>query len=138
LELHIKAAEVGRTYGDYHETLALVKEILTHGRCLKDKLRALLIKAYVLGGQYKLLEAIDTCMGALKQLGIRLPSNPKTFHVLFEYAKTKRILKEEEAHDLLSLARMMRWKWAIPVPTRRRSSRRPPIWKLWRALYFSE
>jgi predicted ATPase len=105
LELHIKAAEVGRTYGDFHETLALVKEILAHGRCLKDKLRALLIKAYVLGGQYKLLEAIDTCMGTLKQLGIRLPSNPKTFHVLFEYAKTKRILKGRKAHDLLSLPR---------------------------------
>jgi predicted ATPase len=105
LELHIKAAEVGRTYGDFHETLALVEEILAHGRCLKDKLRALLIKAYVLGGQHKLLEAIETCMGALKQLRIRLPSNPKTFHVLFEYARTKRILKGRKAHDLLSLPR---------------------------------
>jgi predicted ATPase len=104
LELHIKAAEVGRTYC-FHETLVLVKEILAHERCLKDKLQALLIKAYVLGGQYKLLEAIDTCMGALKELGIRLPSNPKTFHVLFEYAQTKRILKGRKAHDLLSLPR---------------------------------
>jgi histidine kinase len=52
LELHIKAAEVGRTYGDFHETLELVEEILAHGQCLKDKLRALLIKAYVLGGQH--------------------------------------------------------------------------------------
>jgi predicted ATPase len=105
LELHIKAAEVGRTYGDFHETLALVEEILAHGRCLKDKLRALLIKAYVLGGQNKLLEAIETCTGALKQLGIRLPSNPKTFHVLFEYVRTKRMLKGRKAHDLLSLPR---------------------------------
>jgi predicted ATPase len=105
LELHIKAAEVGRTYGDFHETLALVEEILAHGQCLKDRLRALLIKAYVLGGQNMLLEAIDTCMGALKQMGIRLPSNPKTFHVLFEYARTKRILKGRKARDLLSLPR---------------------------------
>jgi predicted ATPase len=105
LELHIKAAEVGRTYGDFHETLALVKEVLAHGRCLKDRLRALLIKAYVLAGQYKLLEAIDTCKGALKQLRIRLPSNPKTFDVLFEYARTRRLLKGRKAHDLLSLPR---------------------------------
>jgi predicted ATPase len=105
LELHMKAAEVGRTYGDFHETLVLVKEILAHERCLKDRLRALLIKAYVLGEQHKLREAIDICMGALKQMGIRLPSNPKTFHVLVEYARTKRVLKGRKAHDLLSLPR---------------------------------
>jgi predicted ATPase len=105
LELHIKAAEVGRTYGDFHETLALVEEIVAHGQCLKDKLRAQLIKAYVLGGQNKLVDAIETCTVALKQLGIRLPSNPKTFHVLFEYARTKRMLKGRKASDLLSLPR---------------------------------
>jgi predicted ATPase len=105
LELHIKAAEVGRTYGDFQETLALVEEILAHGQCLKDKLRALLVKAYVLGGQHKLLEAIDTCRGALRLLRIWLPSNPKRIHVLVEYARTKRILKGRKAHDLLSLPR---------------------------------
>jgi predicted ATPase len=105
LELHIKAAEVGRTYGDFQETLALVEEILAHGQCFKDKLRALLVKAYVLGGQNKLLDAIDTCRGVLRQLRICLPSNPKTIHILIEYARTKRILKGRKAHDLLSLPR---------------------------------
>jgi predicted ATPase len=83
-----------------------VEEILTHGQCLKDKLRALLVKAYVLGGQHKLLEAIDTCRGVLRQLCIWLPSNPKTIHVLIEYARTKIILRGRKAHDLLSLPRM--------------------------------
>jgi predicted ATPase len=105
LELHIKAAEVGRTYGDFQETLALVDEILAHGQCFEDKLRALLVKAYVLGGQHKPLEAIDTCRGVLRNLRIWLPSNPKTIHVLIEFARTKRILKGRKAHELLSLPR---------------------------------
>jgi predicted ATPase len=105
LELHIKAAEVGRTYGDF-ETLALVEEIFVHGQCLKDKLRALLVKAFVLGGQHKLLEAIDTCRGALKQLRSWLPSNRKLFHVQIQFARTKRMLKGRKPHDLLSLPLM--------------------------------
>ena len=103
LELHTKAAEVGRTHGDFVSTLALVKETLNHAKCFKDKLRVLHVKTYVLAGQDKLLHAIDACREVLKELGVNLPSNPKNIHVLIEYVMTKRLLKRRKPRVLMSL-----------------------------------
>jgi predicted ATPase len=101
LDLHTKAAEVGRTYGDCHATLCLVEETISHARSFKDKIKLLYVKMFVLAGQQKLVEAYKVCLGVLKELGVRMPSNPKTIHVLIEYAHTKRLLKGRKPRDLM-------------------------------------
>ena len=101
LELHTKAAEVGRTYGDYQSTIRLIEETITHARSFKDKLKVVYVKAFVLAGQQRLKEAYNACVEVLKELGVRMPSNPKMIHVLIEYAHTKRLLKGRKPRDLM-------------------------------------
>jgi len=100
-ELHTKAAEVGRTYGDYQLTLRLVEETMTHARSFKDRLKVAYVKAFVLAGQQSLKEAYNVCVEVLKELGVLMPSNPKTKHVRIEYAHTKRLLKGRTPRDLM-------------------------------------
>ena len=102
LELHAKAAELGRTHGDGNATLSLIDETLRHVTCLDDKLSVFETKAFVLAGLDRLPEALLTCKGVLTDLNISLPENPSTAAILVEFAKTKRLLKGRKALDLVS------------------------------------
>jgi len=106
LELHVKAAEVGRTYGAVQSTLALVEETLNNARSFEDKLKVLHVKMYVLAGQNRLSEAYKASIEVLRELDVKLPSNPKTISLIVEYMKTKRQLKGRKPQDMLSLPRI--------------------------------
>jgi predicted ATPase len=101
LELHVKAAELGRTYGDCNVTLALINETVREAKCFDDKVRVFRTKAFVLGGLDKLPEAIQACKEVFSELNISLPDNPSTAAILMEFAKTKTLLKGRKAGDLV-------------------------------------
>jgi predicted ATPase len=102
LELHAKAAELGRTYGDCNVTLALIDETVREAKCFDDKVRVLKTKAFVLGGLDRLPEAIQACKEVLTELNISLPDTPSMPTILTEYGKTKLLLKGRKARELAS------------------------------------
>lgn len=87
LELHTRAAEVARAYGDFFLSIKLVSELLANARSREDRLRASMVRVYILGTQENMDGAIRDCIGVLATLDVRLPPKPSAIRVLREYLR---------------------------------------------------
>jgi len=106
LALHTEAAEVAYLSGDFDrmETLASVVESCAKTLLEKVKVYEVQIQAYM--AQYKLQEALNTGLPALKQLGVEFPSEPNLSDIGQALGETASILSGKGTEDLIDLPLM--------------------------------
>jgi predicted ATPase len=109
LDLFNAAAEVEYCNANFSRMDFYLDEVLTNARCFRDKLQAYTTKVYSLGTRGEMHHAIDIGLEVLKKLGEPFPKKtPGLIRILFEYAKTKRMLnKFPQEEDILNLPSMV-------------------------------
>ncbi|HEY9698904.1 MAG TPA: AAA family ATPase [Trichocoleus sp.] len=106
LSLHTEAAEAAFLSGDFAAMQRLVEIVRTHAKKLLDivKVYEVQIQAYM--GQNKLLEALNTGLQVLKQLGIEFPDSPNPSDIGQALGATAAILSGTRTAELIDLPEM--------------------------------
>jgi predicted ATPase len=76
LLLFSSAAEVAYCNGRFGEVDSLVSTILQNSRCFEDNLRAYASRVYRLGSSGRTIEAVDSGVSVLLELGVEFQRNP--------------------------------------------------------------
>ena len=82
LQLHNLAFETDYLIGNYNKIDHWMQIILTKTPELTDQIPAYKIKINALKARNQLLEAVETAEDVIYKLGIKLPKNPKQFHII--------------------------------------------------------
>jgi predicted ATPase len=106
LALHVEAAEVASSCGQFEEMEKLASFVLEQATSLLDKVKVYEIKIQAYTVQNAPLSAIDTALSILRMLGIKFPNKPNKLDVLFELMKTKLALAGKQIEDLIDLPQM--------------------------------
>ena len=106
LHVYNDAAELNFACGRFDLSLRRCLEIHRHARNLKDKLPASYIRVEVLYSQRKIVQAINSCLSALKSLGEPLDKKPISLQILSEWRKTRKMMKGLDPESLLTLPPM--------------------------------
>ncbi|WP_206602848.1 ATP-binding protein [Leptolyngbya ohadii] len=106
LSLHTEAAEAAFLRGDFEEMQRLAEIVQNSAKTLLDivKVHEVQIQAYM--GQNKLLEALNTGLQVLKQLGIEFPNSLSPFDIGQALGETAAILSGTRTGDLIDLPEM--------------------------------
>ncbi|MEA5594227.1 protein kinase domain-containing protein [Rivularia sp. UHCC 0363] len=76
LGLHEALAEITYLTGDFQASEEFVEVVLTQAKTLLEKVKVYEIRIQAYGAQGKAIEAVNTALKVLKQLGIEFPENP--------------------------------------------------------------
>lgn len=85
----------------------MINDILANARSENEKIRALTISIYSLGTRNEMLKAVALGFKVLQYLNLVIPSKASVISVLFELAKTKRMLRKMPDEEILNLPVMM-------------------------------
>ncbi len=112
LALHELAAETAYLGGEFAQTAAMVATIQQSSRSLLDTIPAcdIQIKAYIAAGQPQ--SAVQFGLQTLRQLGIRLPSQPRKWQAGLALCQTRMVLWRHAPSQLAQLP-IMTDAWAI-------------------------
>ena len=106
LALYNASAEVCHCVADYKRVHELVDIVLKHARCFRDSLRARAARVHSLSSSYKITEALEEGLDILRHLGEIFPSKPRKYHALFEFVRTKRLLRGKTNEMILRMPSM--------------------------------
>ncbi len=106
LGLYELAAETAYLNGDFIQMENKISQVLKHSTNLLDKVKSYEIKILAFKAENKLIDAINTGLELLEQLGEKFPKNPKLPHVMKDLAKTKFKLWGKDNEILQSLPLM--------------------------------
>jgi predicted ATPase len=106
LDLYNATAEVEYCNANFDRMDELINEVLKNARCTDDKTRALTTSIYSLGSRNELQKALDLGFKVLADLGEPFPATGRTLTIVFEFMKTKRMLRNLSDDDILNLPRM--------------------------------
>ncbi len=106
LALYREAAEVAFLSKAYVPMQAYIKQVLTNGRTLLDKIPAYETHVHAATSRNDMQEAISVGKAILKELGISLPQNPSTLRIAASLLWTKWKLRGYTQDQLLSLPEM--------------------------------
>ena len=106
LALHVEAAEAAALIEQIEEMEHLVNVVLQKAKTLLDKIKVYEIKisSYIIA--HRALEAIETALPVLKQLGVFLPRNPNKLQVILGLLQTKMTLIGKRTEKLIDLPEM--------------------------------
>jgi predicted ATPase/signal transduction histidine kinase/tRNA A-37 threonylcarbamoyl transferase component Bud32/ActR/RegA family two-component response regulator len=105
-ELYVEAAETSYVSTEFGAMEKLLDTALEKARTAVDTAKAYEIRIQALIAQYKMLEAIDTALAALRMLGVNLPSKPSKARILAEFMRLKWKLWGKSIEDLAELPTM--------------------------------
>jgi predicted ATPase/signal transduction histidine kinase len=103
LLLSVEATEAAHLSGDFEQMDQLAKMVLQNARTLLDQVKIYQIQIQDCIVKNQLFEAIEIALPLLKRLGIFLPSQPNTVHVLYALLATKWALVGKPVEDFVSL-----------------------------------
>jgi predicted ATPase len=106
LELYTLSAEAEYAASNFECCDRRIADVLSNGRCLEDKLRVYLLKVQSQGVRGSVLEALNESVAVLQVLGEAIPRRPNLLNLLYELAKTKRVLRGRKPADLEALPNM--------------------------------
>ncbi|MEO0686090.1 MAG: serine/threonine protein kinase, partial [Cyanobacteria bacterium J06649_11] len=106
LGLHETLAEAAFLTGDFTTSEESVEEVLAQAKTLLEKIKVYEIRIQVNGAQGKAVEAVDTALNVLEQLGIEFPNNPTQSDVEKAMAETASNLAGKEIMELANLPEM--------------------------------
>ena len=106
LNLYNTAAEAACLHSDYVSMNRWIAEILEHVPDLLAQIPAYEVKIQAEIAQNQLQEAVQTGLGVLENLGIRLPARPTAADIEQGFAATAAQMADKQPDDLLALAEM--------------------------------
>jgi predicted ATPase/signal transduction histidine kinase len=106
LSLYVDATEAAYLSGDFEQMDDLAKIVLKKAGTLLDQVKVYKIQIQARTLQNQASEAIHIALAVLRQLGMRLPAAPSTFHVLRGLFETKLALIGKRIEDLAQLPAM--------------------------------
>ena len=102
LDLYTLAAQVHYCAGQFDASKASVDTVVLYAKTFEDGLVAQITLVNAYGTKGDVREAVLLAFQLSRKLGYKLPKKPNLFHVIFEFAKTKRVLKKMTDEDLLN------------------------------------
>ncbi|MBV6624566.1 MAG: AAA family ATPase [Rivularia sp. (in: Bacteria)] len=106
LNLHEALAEVTYLTGDFKASEEFAEVVLAEAKTLLEKVKVYEIRIQAYGAQGKAIEAVDTALKVLKQLGIEFPENPSQSDVEQAMVHTGSYLAGREIKELADLPEM--------------------------------
>lgn len=106
LQLHALAGETAYLNGDFKEMNQMISLVLENASNLLDKVKSYEIRILAFKAENKLIEAINTGLEFLRQLGEKFPSKPNMAHVMVALVKSKIALKGKDNTALSNLPMM--------------------------------
>ncbi len=106
LALYSEACEAAYLNGDFIKMESAFESVNTHARTVTEKLKSYETRILALKARNKLIEAINTGLDILDQLGEPLPRKPNLLHVFRGLISTMIRLKGKSMENLLNLPRM--------------------------------
>ena len=106
LSLHTEAAEAAFLNGDFEEIQRLGQIVQNCARTLLDTVKVYEVQIQVYMGQNKLLEALNTGLQVLKQLGVEFPDSPDPSDIGQALGETATILSTTRIKTLIDLPEM--------------------------------
>ena len=106
LALHTAAADCANILGHKRRMLELVSAIDRHATALLDRVQAYEIQIQSQVANNEFHGALNTALGTLQQLGIRIPARPSGAQLLRAVAKTQWLLRRLPAERVLQLQAM--------------------------------
>ena len=106
LSLHTEAAEAAFLNGDFEEMQRLAETVRNCAKTLLDSIKVYEVQIQAYMGQNQLLEALNTGLQALKQLGVEFPDSPNASDIGQALGETATILSEVRTEELINLPEM--------------------------------
>ncbi|HEY9853907.1 MAG TPA: AAA family ATPase [Leptolyngbyaceae cyanobacterium] len=106
LSLYTEAAEAAFLSGDVAEMQRLTEIVQNRAKTLLDKVKAYEVQIQAYMGQNKQLEALNTGLQVLKQLGVEFPSSPNPSDIGQALGETATILRGTRIDDLIDRPEM--------------------------------
>ena len=106
LSLYVEATETAYLCGNFEQMDDLAKIVLQKARTLLDQVKIYQIQIHARILQNQSLDAIKIALPLLRQLGVNLPENPTSLHVLRGMLETKLVLAGKQIEDLAHLPPM--------------------------------
>ncbi|HSH03864.1 MAG TPA: adenylate/guanylate cyclase domain-containing protein, partial [Anaerolineae bacterium] len=101
--LYVSLAEAAYLSGELAAMEGYVGVILAEARDVLGKVKAYEVKIQAHIAQNELMEAIETALPILEELGVKFPAKPGRGHVLIDLVKTRWALRGKKAADLAEL-----------------------------------
>lgn len=106
LELHTAAAGVAHIKGQLRLMRTLIQAVEAHARTLLDRVRVVEIRIQSQVACNRFNAALDTALELLNQLGVRIPSRPRTRQLLQAVARTQWLLRRQPPESISQLPAM--------------------------------
>ncbi|MBD2440396.1 ATP-binding sensor histidine kinase [Nostoc sp. FACHB-110] len=106
LSLYETAAEAAYLAGKFKQMEQLVDVVLAKATTLLEKVKVYELKIKAYGAQNKALEAIQTALIVLKQLGVDFPENPTQYDVQLAMTEAMSNLTQKGIEELINLPEM--------------------------------
>jgi PAS domain S-box-containing protein len=106
LNLYLETIEVTYLCGDFEQVEYWVAIVLQEAKTVLDTVKAYEVKIQTNIAQNQLLEAINTALQVLQQLGVSFPEKPSQSDILLELNAITSLLGEKSIGDLIQLPEM--------------------------------
>ncbi len=106
LELYLETTEVEYLCGEFEQVECWVAIVLQEAKTVLDTVKVYEIKIQTHIAQSQLLEAINTALLVLQQLGISFPENPSQSDIYLELNTLAFLLNKKSIRDLIHLPQM--------------------------------
>ena len=106
LALHNEAAEAAYLNGDFEQMNRWVEVVRNCAKTVLDQVKVYEVQIQAYMGQNKLLEALNTGLLVLKQLGVEFPDSPNPSDIGQALGETATILSGTRIKDLIDLPEM--------------------------------
>ena len=103
LAIHVEAAEAAYLSAHFDEMDRLVGVVLERAETLLDKMKAYEVRIQGCIARNRLLEAAQTTLRVMEQLGNKLPEKPPKARVLFGFLRTRLTLFGKQVEELADL-----------------------------------
>ncbi|QTN38873.1 AAA family ATPase [Cryomorphaceae bacterium] len=106
LQLHALAGETAYLNGDFEQMNQMINTVIDRAEHLLEKVKSYEIKILAYKAENKLIEAINTGLELLAQLGEKFPKKPTMVHVMAALIKSKIQLRGKSNETLADLPAM--------------------------------
>ncbi|MBD2297491.1 ATP-binding sensor histidine kinase [Nostoc sp. FACHB-190] len=107
LALYETAAEAAYLAGEFEQMEQLINVVLAQAKTLLEQVKVYEVKIQAYGAQNKALEAVNTALTVLRQLGVEFPQNPDSSDIQLAIAEIKSNLDGKSIEELIELPEMI-------------------------------
>lgn len=107
LALQSESTEAAYLCADYEKMRNYSKAVMTNAKTLLDKVNVYEVEIEANKAQYKLMDALNTALSVLRELGIKFPERPKKFDIILGLLDSKLATSGKRIENLVKLPAMV-------------------------------